>query len=261
GIEHIDHIYIGSEVGSIKGIEEYCQTYLAHTALEFSFDYGIDTKEPYVDDLHFLDILTSKDIVEKGLEYPNFSIYPRPAPFFKRPAGKLVIAVAAGLAIGAIYPLYNYALGLKYKYEAMELAKIYPEIHQKRVSLEQRINALKKELEEIKKRIALKQEELQRYQKILEAIYDKKVNYVPKSATIADLSQDMVAYKLLVSRIDNNISKYEFNTTATDDKAITRFIKYISDNKSDKYDISTDRIEKVAPDSDVYSSKIEVEVK
>ncbi|NPA64721.1 MAG: hypothetical protein GXO16_07075 [Epsilonproteobacteria bacterium] len=261
GIDHIDHIYIGSEVGSIKGIEEYCQTYLAHTALEFGFDYGIDTKEPYVDDLHFLNILTAKDIVEKGLEYPNFSIYPRPAPFFQRPAGKLTLAIAASLAIGAIYPLYNYALGLKYKYEAMELEKEYPKIHAQRVSLESRINKLKKELEEIKKRIALKEEELKRHQDILNAIYDKKVNYVPKSATIADISQDMVAYKLLVSQIENNESKYDFNTTATDDKAITRFIKYISENKSDRYDISTKRIEKLAPDSEVYSSKIEVEVK
>ncbi|NPA65073.1 MAG: hypothetical protein GXO16_08885 [Epsilonproteobacteria bacterium] len=261
GIDHIDHIYIGSEVGTIRGIEEYCQTYLAHTALEFSFDYGISTKEPYVDDLHFLNVLTAKDIVEKGLEYPNFSIYPRPAPFFKRPVGKLTMAVAAALALGAIYPLYNYAMGLMYQYEAMKLEKIYPEIHSKRVALETRINKLKKELEQIKKRIALKEQDLKKYQQILEAIYDKKVNYIAKSATIADLSQDMVKYKLLLSKIDNNASEYLFDTTATDDKAITKFIKYISDTKSDKYDISTDKIEKLAPESEVYTSKIEVKVK
>jgi hypothetical protein len=260
-IEDIDHIYIGSEIGSIKGIDEYCQTYLGHAALDFDFDYGIKSKEPHVDDLHYLDILSAKDIVEKEIEYPNFSIYPRPDPFFKRPAGKLTIAIAAAIVLGAAYPLYNYALGLKYQIEAMQLEKIYPEIHKKRVDLETRLNALRKELDRIKKMVASKEKELERYMNILQSIYDKKVNYVPKSATIAEISQDMVKYKLLLSSIENNISKYDFNTSSTDDKAITRFIRYISTSKGDRYDISTHEITKLSPESGVYSSTIEVKVK
>ena len=260
-IEIIDHIYISSEIGFIKGIEEYSQTYLTQEAYDFSFEYPFEIKERYIEPLHNLMLLTAIDIYEKGFEYPNFSIFPRPAPFFKRPSGELTLIVAASLLLGFAYPLYNFALGYKYKYEASVLEEKYPKIHAQKVSLETRINALKKQLEEIKQKVAKKKSELEQSQKILQAIYDKKVNYVMKSVTVADLSQDLVRHKLLLQEIDNNASTFDLNVTSTDDKSITKFIKYISDNKYNRYDIATKEITKTDPKSNVYRSRIEVKVK
>ena len=258
-LDIIDHIYFSSEIGFISGIDEYAQTYLSQEAYDFGFDYGIKTSEKYVEDIHYLLILTAKDIVEKNIEYPNFSIFPRPAPLLKRPSGELLMVTAASLLLGLAYPAYDYFQGYKYKYEATLLKKQYPAIHAQRVSLENRINQLKKELKKIQKKVAIKQKELQQSQKILNAIYDKKVNYVMKGVTLADLTQDLVKYNILVTNIENNNTEFDFNVTATDDKAITKFIKYIADTKG-QYDITTQEINKTDPNSSVYNSYIKVRV-
>jgi hypothetical protein len=260
-IEVIDHIYIGSEIGFIKGIEEYSQTYLTQEAYDLTFEYPFETKERFVEPLHYLMLLAAIDVYEKDFKYPNFSIFPRPAPFFKRPSGELTLIVAASLLIGFAYPLYNFILGYKYKYEASVLKEKYPKIHAQKIGLETRINALKKQFEEIKQKVAQKETELAKSQKILQAIYDKKVNYVMKSVTIADLSQDLVKHKLLLHNMENNDTTIDLNVTATDDKSITKFIKYISDNKFERYDIATKEINKTDPNASVYCSRIEVKIK
>ncbi|MRI83104.1 MAG: hypothetical protein C6I00_01660 [Nitratiruptor sp.] len=260
-IEIIDNVFISSEIGFIHGIEEYCQTYLTAKVYDFSFDYGIQTNERSVEDFHFLMALTAQDINEKYIDYPNFTLFPRPAPLFQRPSGQLLLAIAASILVGIAYPAYNFFLGYKYRYEAALLRAEYPSVHAKRVSLETRVNQLKSELAQIKEQVAQKEQELQRSQNILNAIYDKKVNYVMKGATIAELSQDLVQHKILVTSIENNNSIIDFNVTAPDDKAITKFIKHIADNKSDRFDVVTKEINKSEANGSVYFSRIEVEVK
>ena len=260
-IDIIDHIYFSSEIGFIKGVEEYCQTYLTQEAYDFEFNYGCDTKEPFIEDLHYLMALSAKDILGKEISYPNFTIFPKPAPFFKRPSGELTLLVAGAILVGSIYPLYNYFLGFKYKYEASVMQEKYPKVHAQRIRLETRINQLKKELEDVKKKVSLKEQELQKSQEVLNQIYNKKVNYIMKGVTIADLSQDLVKHKLLLNNIDNNETKFDLNVTATDDKQITRFIKHISDNKYERYDIETKEINKTSPLGGIYNSTIEVKVK
>ena len=260
-IDIIDHIYFSSEIGFIKGIEEYCQTYLTQEAYDFAFDYDCESQEPFVEDLHYLMALSAKDILYKDIAYPNFTIFPKPAPFFKRPSGELTLLIIGAIVAGSIYPLYNYFLGFKYKYEALVMHEKYPKIHSERVRLETRINQLKKELTDVKKKVALKKQEFQKSQEILNQIYNKKVNYIMKGVTIADLSQDLVKHKLLLNNLENNETKFDLNVTATDDKQITKFIKYISDNKYERYDIETKEINKTSPQSGIYNSIIEVKIR
>ncbi len=260
-IEIIDKIFIDGEFGFIKGIEEYSLTYLAQEAYDLNFDFGIHTTEKFVEKIHYLLILTAKDINELDIEYPNFTLYPRPKPLFKRPTGELILITAASLLIGAAYPAYNFFLGYKYRYESHVLQKEYEKVHIKRITLETTINRLKKEIENLKKKIEQKRAELARSEEILNAIYDKKVNYILKALTLADLTEDMVKYKLLVSQIDVNNSNFEFNVTSADDKAITEFIKYIMHTKNNRYDISIDKIERPDINSSIYFSNLKVQVK
>ena len=260
-LEIIDKIFISSEIGFIKGIEEYSQTYLAQEAYDFNFNYGIDTHEPYVEDLHFLMALCAKDIVERDYQYANLTIFKRPPPLLKRASGELLVVLAASIILALAYPAYNFIYAYKIKYDTAILKKEYPIIHAKKVALEQQINNLKKALEDIKKKIKLKKQELQRRESILQAIYDKKVNYVMKGATIAELSQDLVAHKIKTTNIENNQTLFDLNVTAVDEKSITKFIRYLSENKSQKFDVSTGAITKTDPNSTVYTSNIEVQVK
>ncbi len=257
-IEIIDKIFISSEVGFIKGIEEYSQTYLAQEAYDFAFDYNIKSLEPYVEELHYLLALCAIDINENQIQYPNLTIFKRPPPFLQRPSGKLILALAASLLVASIYPGYNIFMAYKLKYDTAILKKEYPKIHAKRVALETQINQLKKQMTKLKKLIAQKELELKRREKILRAIYDKKVRYIMKGATIAQLSQNLVAHKIKTTEIRNSDKVFDLNVTATDEKRITKFIKDMYDNNYNKYDISTKEINKTDPNSTIYFSTIEV---
>jgi len=260
-IDIIDKIFISSSVGSIKGIEEYAQTYLAQEAYEYAFDYGIATNEPYVEDLHYLQLLTAIDINEKGENYPNLTIFHRLPPLHRRPSGELLMILGVSLVLALAYPLYNVALTYKYKFDTAMMQKEYATVHAKKVALESRINALRKEIADLQNKIKLNKEDLGRRMAILEKIYDKKVNYIMKAETLADLTQDMVKYKIKTIAIENNESVFDFNVTAVDEKQITKFIKYITDTKYDKYNITTREINKTDENSTVYMSRLKVEVK
>ena len=236
-IEIVDKIFISSDIGYIKGIEEYSHTYLAQEAYDFHFDYPFHTNEPYIEDLHFLMALCADDILQRYESYPNLTIYKRLPPLFKRPSGELLITLALTLMFSLAYPIYNILIAYKIKHDAAVLRKEYPLIHAKRLAIEQKINSLKNEITDIQNKIALKQKELRRRKKILNQIYDKKVNYILKAKTLAELTQDLVHYKIKTINIDNNDSIFDFNVTAIDNKNITKFIKFIAETKSDKYEI------------------------
>jgi len=260
-IETIDRIFVSSSIGYIKGIEEYAQTYLAQEASGFIFDYGIETDEPFVEDIHYLMTLAAIDYNERGITYPNLTIFKRLPPLLKRPSGEILLVLVASLLLAGLYPLYNVIMSYKYRFDTAILQKEYNQIHAKKVMLETRITTLKKQMEQFKSEVAKREEDLQKRMALLQEIYDKKVNYIMKGQTMADLSQDLVKFKIKTMQIDNNESIFDFNVTAVDDKYITRFIKYISDNKSDRYKITTKEINKTDENSSVYVSRLKVEVK
>lgn len=260
-IEIVDKIFISSDIGYIKGIEEYSHTYLAQEAYDFHFDYSCTTKEAYVNDLHFLMALCSDDILQKFENYPNFTIYKRLPPLLKRASGELIVVTVATLLLSLAYPFYNILITYKLRHDIAVLNRQYPIIHTKRISLEQKINRLKEELSSFQQKIALERKELDRRKKILNQIYDKKVNYILKAKTLADLSQDLVKYKIKAINIDNNDSLFDFNVTSVDNKNITQFIKYIAETKNRRYEITTREINKTDLNSTIYFSKIKVQVK
>ncbi len=260
-LEVIDKIFISSSLGAIKGIEEYAKTYLAQEAFEYSFDYGIEAHGQNIEDIHYLLALTARDIYEKDEIYPNVTIFHKLPPLHKRPSGELLMVLGVSLVLAFAYPLYQIALSYKYKFDTVMMQKEYVKIHAKRVALESRVNALRKEITDLKKKIAMNQKDLDNRMKILQKIYDKKVNYTMKAETISDLTQDMVKFKIKTIAIDNNESHFDFNVTSVDDKQITKFIKYITDNKYDKYKITTNEINKTDANSTVYTSQLKVDIR
>ena len=259
-IDKIDRLYIGSEYGYIPGVEEYAQTYLGINALEFSFDYGFLYDESFIDDLHQLLQLSALYILEENETIPNFTIFKRPPPIWKRPSGQLIAITAASILLAFSYPLYNIAYTYKLKFDINLLNKEYKKIHSERVDLENRINQLKNDKKNILTKIKKQNEIFDKRMSILNNIYDKKVNYPMKGKIIAELSQDLIKHRVKIKNIRTKDNVMEWDTISNDDKKITNFIKYISHKKNDKYHIETKKIQKEG-NITKYTSTLKVVIK
>ncbi len=261
-IENINKIFISSDIGHIKGIEVYAQTYLATEAYDFSFDYSFENSDRHIEDIHYLLAFCAKEIVEDELELPNLTIFPHPPPLFQRPSGELIVVTVLATALALSFPLYNVVLYYKYKWDVYTLQKEYKTIHHKKIALESKINTLRATIERINKLLKKNQEALRRREKVLQSIYDKKVHYTMKGVTLADLTQDIVRYKIKILSLQDTNKNIDFNITAIDNKNITKLIRYITQNKAEKYDITTPGIEKMESNKTrVYFSTIKVKVK
>ena len=243
-IDSIDRVYIGSEFGSIFGADEYAKTFLGLRGLDFSFDYGFESEEPFVDDMHKLLHLAGHYILENDEEIPNFTLFERPLPIWQRPSGRLIAVTAASLLLAFSYPLYNFGYSLILNIEAKKLESEYKKIHPIRVDLENRINQLNKEKNTILSKIDSEKKLFNNRMKILNAVYEKKVNYPMKAKIFAELSKDLIDHKVKTNSIFLEKDIITLNVISNDEKRITNFIKYISVKKSDKYQINTKKIEK-----------------
>ncbi len=101
--------YLGSEVGSLSGIEEYSKSYLGLESFEFNFSIAINSKEWYIDQIHILMMLSAQSYIENPNDTLNFSLYKRPPSLKNRPAGKMLAVVAGSILIGLAYPAYQFA--------------------------------------------------------------------------------------------------------------------------------------------------------
>ncbi len=259
-IDKINKIFISSEYGHISGIEEYAQTYLGVTVLDFTFDYGLLTEEPFIEDLHQLLHLAAFNILEEEEEIPNLTIFKRPPPIWQRPSGQLIVVTAASILLSFSYPLYNLIYSYKLQYDTFLLNKEYDKIHPIRVKLENSINNLKKDKNKIISKIEKERKVFNIRMNILNSIYDKKVNYPMKGKIIAELSQDLVKYKVKTKAVKYNNKTMEWDVISDDEKRITDLIKYISNIKGDTYHIETNKIEK-DDNTSKYISTLKVVIK
>ena len=243
-IDSIDRVFIGSEFGSIFGADEYAQTFLGLRALEFSFDYDFESEEIFVEDLHKLLHLAGHYILENDEEIPNFTLFERPLPIWQRPSGRLIGITAASLLLAFSYPLYNFGYSFILNIKTKRLASEYKKIHPIRVNLENSINQLNKEKNNILSKIESEKKLFNNRMKILNAVYEKKVNYPMKAKIFAELSKDLANHKVKTKSILLEKDIITLNVVSNDEKRITDFIKYISVKKSDKYQINTNKIEK-----------------
>lgn len=259
-IDKIDKIFISSEFGHISGIDEYAQTYLGLTSLDYTFDYGFKTDEPFIEDLHYLLHLAAIVTLESEEEIPNFTLFKRPPPLWQRPSGQLLAVTAASMLMAFAYPLYNMAYNYKLQYDIYVLKQEYNKLHPERVRLETTINSLKKDKKVLLAKIDNEKKIFNTRMNILDSIYNKKVNYPMKGKIIAELSQDLIKFKVNTKSVRTSENDMEWDIISKDEKRITNFIKYISNKKGDKYHIETNKIEKDEK-KNIYTSTIKVVIK
>lgn len=255
-LDHIDQVYIGTEIGNIAGLEEFCYNYISLPTKYLNFKISKNANEVNIEPLHTL-------MIEKAIEYretfdqtQNISIFKRPPPLNQRASGKLFQVVAASLIVSLLYPGYQFV------YEKMflqkELSRLQQEqrmLSQKSTTIKAAMNRIQKEKKEIETKLTTKSKDLDFRTNLLKEIYKKKVNYPMKAKILTDLFLKVNNHHSKVVLTEENNNTMSITVRSSKDKYITELIQDMSLSKH--YDVSTDMIRKDENGS-YYESAIKV---
>lgn len=243
-IEEINRVYIGSSLGVVYGIDEYFQMTLGIETLNFDFEYGFETKEFYVDQIHQLLHLTSQLKAEE--RYPcNFTLFNRPPPFIQRESGRLLSLAAAAIILTSIYPLFNVAYSLYADYENSSLKRSKLQKHEEREIRQQQVQLHAKKRDELKVKIKTALQTQKAQKQVLEQIHKQKVDYRMKATAIASLTQDLNAYnvRLISLKYDDKLKgAFSLEMVASKEKYITDMVEKLTMSKSSLFEFSLDEI-------------------
>ncbi|WP_457605824.1 hypothetical protein [Nitratifractor sp.] len=260
-IDVIDQMYIGSELGPISGADEYAQNYLGLHSTAMIFDFKIKSDEWYVDQLHYLMVLTTQKYWEEPESLINFTLYTRPPAFHKRPSGQFILTMAAAVLLASAYPLYFLASSYLLDLNNYRLAK-----EEKGLGAE--VSKYKKILSEKKKKIKALDEEIARLKKIyhdkektLISVYDKKVHYRLKSDQFASFAEDLAKFGVSSNEMANEGDHYAISLVAPSDRNITQLVKAVTNKYHDE--ISRIDIEHILEEDNasIYTGVLKVEMR
>jgi len=254
-IDTINKIYIGSEIGELLGIEEYAQSYLGLDAHNFNFSIAINSKEWYIDQIHILMILTAQSYFEEKEDSLNFSPFRRPPPLSKRPSGKLLGVIAASLILSCAYPAYQLGYSYFLQLKLNKQTKIFINLHKKTTAIKNELASIKQKRTKVDTLFKKENKKFEFRKKLLTEIYAKKISYPMKATLLAQFFEISNKHQSKIDSIDFKDNQFVFNIQNKNDKKITEFIKDLT--KLNKYNINTDKIEKVDK-KQKYLSKVSI---
>ncbi len=264
-LDRIDKIYIGSEIGAIVGMDEYSQTYLGLDSSDFDFNYGFETEEWYIDQIHSLMQLTVQLEAEDRYEC-NFTRFHRPPAFIKRASGQLIMTIAAASVLAMIYPGAYWTLDGIESIRKSALESEYKELHLKRQDRENQINHHTSEMEKIRTLVQNEIKALDDKKSVLTKIHDVKVNYPMKAKRISSLTKDINKYKVKLDEVSysqdpETLEKsFTLHLLSSKDKRITNLIEWYTKTKSSQYKFSIQKIE-FDEEKKIYASELKVVLK
>lgn len=254
-IDFIDKVYLGSEIGSFSGIEEYSKSYLGLESFEFNFSIAINSKEWYIDQIHILMMLSAQLYMETPDDNLNFSIYRRPPPLKNRASGKLLGILAASILIGLAYPSYQFAYHSFLSLKAAKQTSDYNELYKKTSDIRQQLAILKTEKEKVDGLVSNEVKKFEFRKKLLSEIYNKKISYPMKALMLLEIFKLSNKNGCKVETIEFKKNELNFFVRNKNEKKITEFITDLTALK--KYKINT---EKILQDDKIklYTSKISI---
>ena len=264
-LEKIDKVYIGSEVGAIVGMDEYSQTYLGLDSSDFDFNYGFETEEWYIDQLHLLMHLTAQLEPEDKYEC-NFTRFHRPPEFIKRASGQLILTAAAAAVVALIYPGVYWTLDGIESIKKAALSSDLSELSIQRKDRQSKVNHHTAEVNKVKKLVDNETKALDEKKNVLTKIHDVKVNYPMKAKRISDLTKDLNKYKVKLTELhyseDAKTEEKQFllHLVSSKDKRITDLIEWYTKTKSSKYRFTIERID-LNEEKKIYTSILKVVLK
>ncbi len=244
-LDKIDRIYIGSSIYFESKLDEMIETELSIKSQPFEFDYGFESNEEYIDQIHpLMHLYTTLSEEEKYVA--NFSLYPRPPKFFQRESGKLLSVIAASLVLAFIYPVTYWTLAYMQGIQLDLLQDEYNEIHNIRVTREATIKNKKADKERVlallndaKNEFASKKATLQKIQKV-------KNNYIMKAKVLTTFTKDLNKYNVKVESLtyneNNNSKEFTFNLVANRSSKITKLLKHVTKVHENKFKFDMNKI-------------------
>lgn len=252
-IERIDKIYIGSEIGTFIGMDEYAKSYLGLESFEFNFSIAINSKEWYVDQMHILMALSAQIYFDEKDDTLNFSIFKRPPPLKERPIGKLIGVGVASLIASLAYPAYQFGYTQVLNVQLSQKTKEYNSLSQENNILKQKLSTLKNEKDKVIALVNKESQKLDFRKRLIKEIRKKKIDYPMKAKLLVEVINILNKYHSQVTQIDFKDNNLILSVQNTQEKRITEFIQDLT--KLNEYKISTDKIEK-SKENSIYLSKI-----
>jgi len=261
-IEKFEHVYIGSQIQTITKLHEMLEVELNIRSSEFDFDYGFETNEQYVDQLHMLMHLYTT--IPKDEKYEcNFTLYKRPPKFIKRESGKLIILTFASFALAFAYPITYWILTYAQELQEDLLKQEYKEVHISKITREATI---KSRLADKSKAITLLEEEKKDYREkknTLMKIHEVKVDYPMKAKLLAMFAKNLNKFHVNIDSVTyaqpDNQKVLSLHLVADKDRKITQLVEYLTNTYEGKFNFDLKEI-KLDEDTNKYLSELKVKI-
>ncbi len=244
-LEKIDQVYIGSQIYIATKLHELAEFELSIESYDFDFNYGFNSSQVYIDQLHLL--MQAYATIPDDEKYDiNFTIFHRPPKFIKRESGKIIMLVAASIVIAFSYPVAFWSLAYAENLHLSLLKNEYSELHRKKDARMKIIDA--KKAQRITNIDKLKKEETEYLKKknTLVKIHDVKVNYPMKAKLLTMFTSDFNKHEVRLESIiyteDIKSKKFIFNLLSTKDKKITKLVEYLTKRYNNKYNFIIENI-------------------
>lgn len=244
-LEKIDQVYIGLQIDAATKLHEMAEVELNVKASDFAFNYGFETNDSYIDQLHALmHIYTT---IEENARYNcNFTIFHRPPKFIQRDSGKLIMLIAASFVIAFIYPITYWILtyGQSLQYELLK--QDYYEAHNIRITREATIKNREADKQKV---LTLLEEEKQDYidkKNTLLKIKDVKKDYPMKAKLLYTLTKDLNKFNVRLESLsyneNNNTKQFYLDLVSSKDVRITKLLKYLTKIHEKQFKFSLKKI-------------------
>ena len=254
-------MFIGSVQGPIIGLDEYSQNYLGLQSADLNFNYNVNNDQWYIDQLQYMMLLNSFTYIEDDDAVVNLTMFPRPPAFANRASGQFIIATLIAVSLGLSYPLYfllssyaNDAQIYKLNIDNNKLSAEAKRYKQILGAKKKQITALDADIEKVAQVYGAKT-------KTLTAIYNKKVNYRLKSATLYTIADDLSQFDVKVNSLSTDNDTVYLSLVSTDDRRFTEVIKHISETHFNEVNQIDIKIINKDPESIYYKGLLKVELK
>jgi len=256
----IQTIYFNTDIGYIKGVEEFIKERLNLKQKPFEFNIALNTKDfTNITQLDILMMLTGQYYLSDQNDEYNYSPFRRPPPLSERPSGKLFGYIAAGILLGLLAPACYYGYGKYLQINADKTTAQYKETSSEVDRINNIIEGIQKEINATQEQSIEEKDQLDERMGLLQTIYEKKVEYPLKSIAIYNLSNFVNEKGGSLSGIsieDNNLT---FAIRTDTDKKMTELIRNVS--KQPHYAVGTRSIVLDENNETVgYESNVSVEI-
>ena len=246
----LDNIFIMSDL-NLNGLALHLQS-----KLEIKTKYINFKNFNYTNVINFL--LTNVALTCQKNIYNdfNFSIFKRPATFFKRQSGKLALSIILAFIISIFAPAYHIFYIFLMQNENTNLQNKLNQINNDSQKMQVNFKNMQYELSGIKNELEKEQNQSELRKKLLVDIEEKKSNYAMKAVVLSDLAGKILEQKIRLTSLKNIDKNITLSLISSSDKSLTSFIQDIGNDE--KYIINAKDITKYG---DNYESNVTVQIR